>query len=137
MDPQQFTTLMDLLCETLTAVVQGSARTAGPDPWLQQPMKMMAEDPPEAYLEWCRGVQELQGQTHGYSGPRKEVSHIDQDCPAMGCDLIRPVPVVLGRDYEQFKDLLAAVMAPEPAQGSGLTASAQESAPMASSSGPT
>ncbi|MGH0130366.1 UNVERIFIED_CONTAM: hypothetical protein FKN15_042275 [Acipenser sinensis] len=51
MDPQQFTIFMDLLRETLTAVMQGSARAAGPDLGLQQPTKMTAEDRPEAYLE--------------------------------------------------------------------------------------
>ncbi|MGH0120082.1 UNVERIFIED_CONTAM: hypothetical protein FKN15_062772 [Acipenser sinensis] len=51
MDATQFAATMDLLCQTLTATVQGAARPAGPDPRLQRPTKMTAEDQPEAYLE--------------------------------------------------------------------------------------
>ncbi|MGH0128238.1 UNVERIFIED_CONTAM: hypothetical protein FKN15_033794 [Acipenser sinensis] len=43
--------MMDLLRQTLTAAVQGAARPAAPDPLLQRPTKMTAEDRPEAYLE--------------------------------------------------------------------------------------
>ncbi|XP_058858926.1 SCAN domain-containing protein 1-like [Acipenser ruthenus] len=51
MDAVQFAAMMDLLRQTLTAAVQGAARPAGPDPRLQRPTKMTAEDKPEAYLE--------------------------------------------------------------------------------------
>ncbi|MGH0150207.1 UNVERIFIED_CONTAM: hypothetical protein FKN15_017633 [Acipenser sinensis] len=51
MDPVQFTAMMVLLRQTLTAAMQGGARTAGPDLRLQRLTKMMAEDQPEAYLE--------------------------------------------------------------------------------------
>ncbi|MGH0136583.1 UNVERIFIED_CONTAM: hypothetical protein FKN15_038695 [Acipenser sinensis] len=40
MDAVQFAAMMDLLRQTLTAVVQGAARPAGPDPRLQRPTKM-------------------------------------------------------------------------------------------------
>ncbi|MGH0182216.1 UNVERIFIED_CONTAM: hypothetical protein FKN15_018295 [Acipenser sinensis] len=51
MDATQFAEMLDLLRQTLTAVAQGSARPAGPDPQLMRPTKMTAEDRPEAYLE--------------------------------------------------------------------------------------
>ncbi|MGH0161370.1 UNVERIFIED_CONTAM: hypothetical protein FKN15_041087 [Acipenser sinensis] len=51
MDTVQFAAMMDLLRQTLTAAVQGAVRPAGPDPRLQRPTKMTAEDRPEAYLE--------------------------------------------------------------------------------------
>ncbi|MGH0141016.1 UNVERIFIED_CONTAM: hypothetical protein FKN15_021414 [Acipenser sinensis] len=51
MDATQFAAMMDLLRQTLTAAVQGAARPTGPDPCLQRPTKMTAEDRPEAYLE--------------------------------------------------------------------------------------
>ncbi|MGH0121255.1 UNVERIFIED_CONTAM: hypothetical protein FKN15_074828 [Acipenser sinensis] len=51
MDATQFAAMMDLLRQTLTAAVQGAARTAAPDPQLLRPTKMTAEDRPEAYLE--------------------------------------------------------------------------------------
>ncbi|MGH0123662.1 UNVERIFIED_CONTAM: hypothetical protein FKN15_006617 [Acipenser sinensis] len=50
MDATQLAEMLDLLRQTLTAVAQGSAGPAGPDPQLM-PTKMTAEDRPEAYLE--------------------------------------------------------------------------------------
>ncbi|MGH0190941.1 UNVERIFIED_CONTAM: hypothetical protein FKN15_053919 [Acipenser sinensis] len=51
MDATQLAEMLDLLRQTLTAVAQGSAGPAGPDPRLMRPTKMTAEDRPEAYLE--------------------------------------------------------------------------------------
>ncbi|MGH0179056.1 UNVERIFIED_CONTAM: hypothetical protein FKN15_000658 [Acipenser sinensis] len=48
---EQFAAMMDLLRQTLTAAVQGGARDVGPNPRLQRPTKMIAEDRPEAYLD--------------------------------------------------------------------------------------
>ncbi|MGH0166504.1 UNVERIFIED_CONTAM: hypothetical protein FKN15_000334 [Acipenser sinensis] len=51
MDATQFAEMLDLLRQTLTAVAQGSAGPAGPDPRLMRATKMTAEDRPDAYLE--------------------------------------------------------------------------------------
>ncbi|RXM29493.1 Protein 5NUC [Acipenser ruthenus] len=51
MDPEHFAAMMDLLCLTLTVAVHGGVKAPGSDPRLQQPIKMMAKDHPEAYLD--------------------------------------------------------------------------------------
>ncbi|MGH0135615.1 UNVERIFIED_CONTAM: hypothetical protein FKN15_058220 [Acipenser sinensis] len=56
MDATQFAEMLDLLRQTLTAVAQGSAGPAGPDPQLMRPTKMTAEDRPEAYLEKLKSM---------------------------------------------------------------------------------
>ncbi|MGH0180265.1 UNVERIFIED_CONTAM: hypothetical protein FKN15_003795 [Acipenser sinensis] len=56
MDTQQFAAIMDLLRQTLTEIGQGSVRAAAPDPMLQRPTKMTAEDRPDAYLEVFEGM---------------------------------------------------------------------------------